>query len=1655
MNKNIQAIYPLTPLQEGILYHTIEMPNSDIYFQQFSCGIEHLDDPEKWHQSWQTVAQSHAIMRTLFTWSNRPQPLQIVRERVTLPWHELNWSEYSSLQQGEKWASLMQRDRDLGFELSTAPLMRFTLVKIGPHKYHFLFSFHHIVLDGWSQRLLFDQALANYNSKTQLENTNVVVDGESTKHTYSSFIEWLGKQDKDHAKTFWTKKLLGFEVPTNIVNDMPVVANNTETVDKNKRSTQELSIKTSIVEKLNAQARRHQLTLNSLLLGAWSLILGSHNRTHDVLFGTTVAGRPIDLPNADKIAGLFINTLPFRTNIDAQSTLADWLATLQSSQAACREYEQTPLTDIQRYSELSSGTPLFESILVVENLPSAASSKESSHDQAEKITIYDPHYTEYSHYPLAILIDPSDGLNLIAVHQESKVSAARAQAVLDQLLTVLLQMSQSLDTRVANVVSLPDITKQKQLTQWNRTQHDFSDVIPVHQMFEKWALATPDHTAIIDTTGDKEQRLSYAHINTQANRLAHFLRTKSLKPSSIVPILLERSARFLISLLAVMKAGGAYIPLDTDQPAQRHTAIISSLQDDNLVLISQSSLQHKVDSSVSIAHKIILDECHSQIENCSSENVNLQVDLDQLAYVIYTSGSTGVPKGVMIEHKALANSTLARNTFYPSAPTTFLLLSSLATDSSIAGIYWTLCSGGTLVLSAKRLEQDMQALEQKISDYSVTHLLCIPSLYQLILENTESQNLQHLNTVIVAGESCNQSVIQLHQQVLPTTELYNEYGPSECCVWATASCLTHWHGAQEVSIGRAISNTQIYVLDQNLQPVLPHITGELYIGGANIARGYLHQDEKTAEVFVENPFSESDLINQSKLYKTGDLVKYTSNGDLIFIGRADNQVKLRGFRIEPEEIEHVLCSHPLIEEALVFVEIPAVSDDCLFDALVTLEDDLAKALLADIGSITELISEYKQQISQLSATQKQTLADKLSLKPDKAKAKLLACVSMVNNETVDTKVLKNFAQSLLPMHFVPHVWKQVQALPRTSIGKIQRQHAQSFGWQELAKQKIEKPEESANEVHDKFDIFGNNNYIAPTNETEIILAKIWSEVLGAGDISIHDEFLEVGGDSLLSIRILARINKAGLNIATQDFFEFPTIAGQAKAISKASENSYEKGSTKGKFALIPIQHWLFERIQINPQHWNQSKLIAVDESLDFPSLERAFQKVVLQHDALRIAFVQTDVLPNAISLEKNTQHWQQEYLPLDAHLAVDFIDISQLSEQQQSDSIEQQLQLMNRSMNLSKGNLARLAFFKTAPGTANKLAMVIHHLIIDVESWYILLEDLQNCWATYAQGKTPELPRKTTSFKHWSEKLFEYASSDLLSTEVTYWETQTSHTRLPVDFNLSDVTGNKLATGGIAENTVGSGDVISTSLDKEQTALLLLDLPKKLKVEVKDALLTALVIAINNWTHSEQVLIDIEGHGRENLFENVDTSRTIGWFTTAFPVLFSIDSFADPIATLVSVSTTLSAIPKKGIGYGLLRENRSDNTLKQQPYSEIGYNFLGQVDTQKSGNSASLLTQIASNIGEPRGLTGLRTSSLEINARIEKEQLHVDWSYSRNLHKTGTIEKLAEDFNQALSDLLSLEQPEASEQGETDLFDLVDLENDDLDALTKALSGDN
>lgn len=662
---------------------------------------------------------------------------------------------------------------------------------------------------------------------------------------------------------------------------------------------------------------------------------------------------------------------------------------------------------------------------------------------------------------------------------------------------------------------------------------------------------------------------------------------------------------------------------------------------------------------------------------------------------------------------------------------------------------------------------------------------------------------------------------------------------------------------------------------------------------------------------------------------------------------------------------------------------------------------------------------YLEQVQKLTENQKQLLATQLLSLHQDNKSQLTLCIKKQLNSTLCIEQIKSFAQSNLPEQCIPQLIKIVEDMPRTTSGKIDRQALPTYVWQEVA---THKQSQSQEEPY-------IDDFVAPSNDIEQTLANIWSEVLGCGEISVNDNFLEVGGDSLLSIRILARINKAGLSIATEDFFAYPTIAEQAKVITSANKNSYDKGSTTGAFSLIPIQSWLFERIKIDPQQWNQTLLLSANEHLDVLSLERALQKLLAQHDALRSTF------------NKNSkEQWQQAFMPLNSNLPLQIVNISTKTEEQQNQQILHDIETINQSMQLESGQLFSVVLFITDSGFDNKLVLVAHHLIIDNESWRVVLEDLQHCWLNFANNQPIDLPEKTSSFKLWSEKLQQYASTNPLLAEQDYWQLQDANRSAKIP---RDIVNDSQA------NTAKTTQIFNQSFDLQTSNALLKELPKTHKIEVRDSIICALICAINEWAESQSIVIDMEGHGREQLFEDVDISRTVGWFTSVFPVLFELVPTANIAQHLTNIQQTIKGIPNKGIGHGIIKEYVADSELKQQSASEICFNYLGQTsDLLRSKQALQILQQ---NIGQPRSLNGLRAYLIEVNAKVEDDRLIIDWFYSDTIHLQSSIQKVAQIFEQTLSNIIKAPHTQL-DNIETNIQNSFGLDEDELSSISDLLS---
>jgi len=963
--KNVADIYPLSPVQLGMLFHTLAetedaaakstKSTAGTYINQYTCKLVGELDVANFQQAWQLTIAQHPVLRTAFLWEGLDQPLQVVRQSVKLPWQQLDWQEVSAAEQAEKLEALLSRDRTRAFNLAKAPILRLVLIQLSETRFQLVWSFHHLLFDGWSLPLIWQDMLTCYQSLYAKEPAQF-----EERRPYRDFIAWQQNRTDATAESFWRSQLSGLSEPTPL--PAAITASGEATDAQHIYQQHSRQIDSSSTAQIKQFARAQRLTLSTLIQSAWALLLSHYSGAQQVTYGSVVSGRPAELGGIEKIVGMFISTLPVCVSVSAEQPLSQWLQACQQQFLALRQHDTTPLPDIKRWSQLPAESPLFESIVVFENYPEAQPAELT-------LTVEDSRYLEQSNYPLALLVvpgqSPNPSIELLCIYDSARFEAG----AIDRLLAhVELLLKAFVEQPEQTLTELPRLTPGEQQQMADKQPVHYPKDSAVHQLIEAQALKTPDAEAVVFGTVS----LSYAALNQQANKLARELRSHGVTPGSRVCICLNRSPAVIVSILAVLKAGAAYVPLDPDYPTarlvycledtapkvictDRATAQSAQLPDESIPRLYLDEFSFLEEDSRALTDRSDLSEdlngdlSKTDLSKTDLSEIESEIKLDGLAYIIYTSGSTGKPKGVMVSHQNLMHSTAARTAFYPDAVERFLLLSSVAFDSSVAGIFWTLVQGGTLVMAPQRIEQDLQQLAGLIESDRITHTLCVPTLYRLLIAEASPQALSTLKAVIVAGEACTRTLVRSHYAKLPHTHLYNEYGPTEATVWCAGYLIPPVLPPGPVAIGDAIANTQLWLLDTNQRPVPTGAIGEIYIGGDGITQGYLNQPEKTAAAFLSLSSGEKEESGvkekPQRFYKTGDLGRYRADGTLEWLGRSDRQVKIRGHRIELGEIEEALRSHPSVQEAVVtqaaIGQAPPI-DEPIDDSI----DTLAKALAA-------------------------------------------------------------------------------------------------------------------------------------------------------------------------------------------------------------------------------------------------------------------------------------------------------------------------------------------------------------------------------------------------------------------------------------------------------------------------------------------------------------------------------------------------------------------------------------------------------------------------------------------------------------------------------------------------------------------------------------
>ncbi|MGW2782764.1 amino acid adenylation domain-containing protein [Streptomyces populi] len=883
---DIEAIYPLSPLQHAMLLRSRLTPGSGVYVLQLSFDILGAFDARAFRRAWQQVTARHAVHRTCFLRLDQEQPLQIVRRTVELPWREEDWSALPDAEQEARFAALLEADRAEGFVPERAPLLRCLLVRLAGDRHRFLWTRHHAVSDGWSMPTVLSEVVRCYQADQEGEAPGL---GPVTQ--YRDYIAWLREREEAATEEYWRRSLAGVSGPTQLGTDRPRVHG---TAGQGPGGQQRVLLSEETTAALLAAARRERITLNTYVQGAWALLLSRYSGERDVLLATVTSGRPPSLPGMESAVGCFLNTLPVRVAVDDRAPVADWLRGLQTAQVEREEHGHASLAQIRRWAGLPGDLALADTLVVFENFPlTPALAAQGGPIRVESIRM-----AERTSFPLTLTVAPGDRLSLQLGYDEDRFDADAIGRMLGHYRTLLTELAAP-PARVGDLTVVGPAERAALAAQaaGPRLALPTAGAGGVHRLFEAQAAATPGATALIAG----EVRRSYAELDARADRIAGRLHAAGVAAGDHVGVCLERTADLPAALLAAWKVGAAYVPLDPAYPAARVRHILADASP--TVVLAQESTRAL--SSGTTCPVLLLD---GPDEAPDAAFVPVDAADEAVAVTIYTSGSTGTPKGVLITHRNIrALLAWAAGVYSAEELSGTLASTSVCFDLSVFELFVPLTTGAAVVLADNAL-----LLPSLPARDEVTLVNTVPSALDTLLRLGA---LPHRVAVVnLAGEPLPRDLVDRLYRRPGIRKVYNLYGPSEDTVYSTFALVPEDGG--KPLIGRPVANAQAYVLDSRLRPVPVGVAGELFLGGEGVSRGYHDRPALTADRYLPDPFAGRP---GARLYRTGDVVRRLPDGGLDYLGRTDHQVKLRGFRIEPGEIEAALRALPGVREAVAVV----------------------------------------------------------------------------------------------------------------------------------------------------------------------------------------------------------------------------------------------------------------------------------------------------------------------------------------------------------------------------------------------------------------------------------------------------------------------------------------------------------------------------------------------------------------------------------------------------------------------------------------------------------------------------------------------------------------------------------------------------------------
>ncbi|WP_443689886.1 amino acid adenylation domain-containing protein [Paraburkholderia megapolitana] len=1458
--------YPLSHAQERLWFLWKLDPQNPAYNLARAVRLTGALDAPALRRAMAALVARHGALRARFV-EEQGVASQWIDATAGYSWREIALDDPDALRD-----TLRELARE-PFDLSAGPLLRASLVALGGERHALLIATHHIVSDGWSQGLLVRELVALYRAARQGEAADIAAALPPLSIHYGDVAawqrEWLDNTiESDLA--YWTQQLGGDRPVLELPLDRP--RNAVRGIDGGRCR---IDVDASLTGRLRERARGRRTTLFTLLLGAYAVLLHRYGGQRHVRIGVPSAGR--DRSETEGLIGYFVNTLVIEAEVDGALPFDALLDTLHTRVLEAQAHQTVPfgrILDELKIARDLGRSPLFQ---VMFNLEQAGGNEAAATMPGVTVEAEEGG-TDTARFDLVLnVVDDRSGLKLMFNYATDVFDRSTIERLSVHYVEVLEQLAAGEGGRVG-ALTLGSVGEGQPAQ-----QYAFASL---GEQLSAQAARSPDAVAV----RCEDASLSYAQLDAWSGAIAARLVARGVRAETRVGLCVTRGPAMLAALLGVIRSGGAFVPLDPEYPAAR---LAQMIEDAGIVQVLADDASAERVADVLAGCEVVPVAFDGAVGTVPAVTLHP----DQLAYVLYTSGSTGKPKGVAVSHGSLwTHLQDFLQTYRITSADTVLHSSTINFDVALHETLPALLTGATVEMRGVQ-PWDLQGLSDRLVQRQVTFARIPTALWQQWQRSAPARESLALRQVTVGGEALPGDALGRWQSgPLGGIRLDNLYGPTETTV-AALYRETVAEDVQQVTvpIGKPYPGRTARVIDAFGDAAPAGGLGELCIGGPTVARGYLGRAAQTAERFVPDPYGEPG----SRQYRSGDLCRMRADGTVEFLGRLDQQVKLRGQRIELGEIEAVMRQCAGVREAAVIV---------------------------------------------VGAGERQRLAGYIA-------------------GDIDTDVVQRELEQKLPAYMVPSTLTVLEKLPAMPNGKLDRAAL---------------PAPQARE----------REQVGARNTTEANLLSIWSAVLGRDDLGVTDNFFEVGGDSIQSLQIIARAREAGLKLTPRQVFEHPTVERLALRAEAVEAGAQDDAEITTELPLTPIQQWFFERYPQGESHWNQSVLLKVEGQLDPQALEQAVSALGARHDALRLRFVQTEA------------GWRQRVIPAAAAAEDTLIHRETLTTLEELDAAGQRVQ---SSLNLTEGPLWRVGYFETTQ-QETRLLVAIHHLAVDGVSWRVLLEELQTAYAQAERRETVTLPAPSTSWSAWVRRVHDYAGQADRVAELAWWQATLDTPSLRSGPVFAPLTP-----------TATPQKTLSWKLSPERTATLLREAPRAYRMRVDEVLLAVLASVVGSETGRSELLVELEGHGREDVIDGVDLSRTVGWFTTQYPV--ALPCHGEPGEALHRVRERLASVPRRGLNWGLLlngADAASHAALAALPVPEISFNYLGRFD--QTFQSASRFDFAGESSGEAVAASALPPDrALDVNGWIAGDSLELTWGYAPQ-HVSDTLAaKLVAAFDAALA----------------------------------------